>query len=76
MDDFVCRLFGVGLAVPALCMQCERETAEEGRARMLFPDAPWPGTGCLYPWGDLVGPLPRPAGDQRHLRLMPGLPRG
>ena len=76
MDDFVHRLFGLGLAVLTLCMRCERAEDDAGRAGLLFSDAPKPGRGRSHPWGDLLGPLARPTEDRLRLQLMQGLPRG
>ena len=76
VDGFVRRLFGLGLAVLSLRMRCEWAEADAGRTGLLFPDVPKPGRGCSYPWGDLVGPPPRPTEDTPRLQLMPRLPRG
>ena len=75
-EDVLHWLFGMGLSVMMLRMCCERAEAEEGRAGVLFPNVPIPGRGRSHPWGELPGPLLRPAKDWQHLQLMPGLPRG
>ena len=57
-DEFVSWRYGMGLAILMPRMQHEQGMAARGVAGLVFPDAPWPGKGCPYPWEDLVGPLP------------------
>ena len=76
MDDFVHRLFGLGLAVPPLRRRCERAGGDAGKEGLLFLDAPKLGRGRSYSWGGLMGLLPRPTEGRLRYQLMPGLPRG
>ena len=76
VDEFVYLLDGVGLAILMMRMQHEQGVTARGRAGLLSPDEPRPGSGRSYPWGELLRLLPQLAGDQRCLRLMPRLPQG
>ena len=76
VDEFVGQVYGMGLAILIMRMQREQGTAIRGQAGLLLPDAPRPGRGHSYPWGELVGPLPQPTAGKRQLRLTPGLPWG
>ena len=76
VDEFVYRLYGMGLAFLMMCMQHKQGTGDGRKrpSRFPLPGCALAREGALLPLGELVGPLPRQAGDQRRLRLMPGLP--
>ena len=71
IDEFVYRLFGLGLAVLFDHKQCERDAAAGGQASLLFPDMHKLGRGRSYPWGEFHWPLPCPLG-QPGLRMALG----
>ena len=58
VDEFFCRLFGVGLAVLSARMQAEREASASGQPGLLFPDMPRRGRRQSYPWGEVTRPPP------------------
>ena len=74
MDEFLYRLYGMYLAVLAACMTAGQGNPE-GPGGALFPEAPRPRPRQSFPWGDLVGPLPREAQRERP-QPRPGVPQG